>query len=128
MDRAYIKEFLQDKTALVVDDEPDVIESLLPILSRKFASADYATNGLEALEKIGVMQPDIILSDINMPTMDGITMCLECEKKYGALNIIFVTGYNNDEHTQKVEELGYRCISKPITMTILLETIVEVLQ
>ncbi len=59
---------------LVVEDEKELNNELVSMLGMFFQSIDYAYDGKEALEKYKLNKPDIILTDITMPKMDGITM------------------------------------------------------
>ena len=60
---------------LIVDDEPHVIRVLNLALSRTGVSVDVAYNGVNALEYLQSHQPDAVITDIDMPRMDGRTLC-----------------------------------------------------
>ena len=60
---------------LIVDDEPHVIRVLNLALSRTGVSVDVAYNGVNALEYLQSHQPDAVITDIDMPRMDGKTLC-----------------------------------------------------
>ncbi|OGR84793.1 MAG: hypothetical protein A2901_06210, partial [Elusimicrobia bacterium RIFCSPLOWO2_01_FULL_54_10] len=62
-------------TVLIADDEPEVLNVVKRFLTRKGYDMVTAANGAEALGKSKVQKPDIILLDINMPEMDGMTVC-----------------------------------------------------
>ena len=61
------------KTVLVVDDSDDTRSMLLRMLQGEGYSSIEARNGVEALEKVGEYQPDLIIMDLNMPHLDGLT-------------------------------------------------------
>ena len=61
------------KKILVVDDEPSVLKVLRRRLESKGYDVITAEDGLEGLEKASEQRPDLIISDIMMPTMDGYT-------------------------------------------------------
>lgn len=63
------------KTILVADDEPYVLRSLEFILKKEGYRVLTATDGQEALEKIQEKRPDLVFLDIQMPRMDGNTVC-----------------------------------------------------
>jgi two-component system response regulator MprA len=63
----------QQTRVLVVDDEPAVREALQRSLSFEGYEAELAVDGLEALEKAGLYRPDVIVLDVLMPRMDGLT-------------------------------------------------------
>ncbi|MEW6380620.1 MAG: response regulator [bacterium] len=66
----------EKKKVLIVDDEPYVIR----VVKLKLINAGYevftASNGLEALEKIESLKPDVVISDVNMPKLGGRELCL----------------------------------------------------
>ena len=86
---------------MIVDDEE---------LTRKgvIASIDWnklgisqvleAEDGLQGLQKARMFKPDIILSDVRMPRMDGISMAAELEKELPDTSVIFMSGYSDKEY------------------------------
>ncbi len=87
-------------TILVVDDEP-----AYRLIIREFLMADghdvlTAENGDEALRKLTIIHPDIIISDVYMPMMDGVKLHRAVREmpRYAKLPFLFVSGYN-DEYT-----------------------------
>ena len=78
---------------LIVDDD-DAIRDLFYLLFEKDAEILCATNGLEALELTKRHQFDMVLSDINMPIMDGIEFCeraMETNREFST-HLVFLTG------------------------------------
>ena len=67
---------------LLVDDEPDTLELMEELFEGKGYIADTATNGIEAIEKVKQNEPDIILSDIRMPQMDGMQLLQVLNKDF----------------------------------------------
>ena len=65
---------------LIVEDSPTQLEQLRFILEEKEYSVTAANNGVKALEAIAVEKPDLIISDILMPEMDGYTLCDKVKK------------------------------------------------
>lgn len=92
------------KTILVVDDEPDVIESMKNILERRGYSVLTALNGMEGLQRIKKGKPDLIITDVLMPEMDGYKFYKELKKNTNTINIpvIIVTARGQMEDTFKV--------------------------
>jgi CheY-like chemotaxis protein/anti-sigma regulatory factor (Ser/Thr protein kinase) len=85
-------------SVLVVDDELVICQ----LLETFFASRGYATrsarNGMEALARIAEENPDIVISDIRMPIMDGIELFRVIKEHYPQIKLILMTGYNVDEY------------------------------
>src|SRR5438067_608487 len=89
---------------LVVDDEPDVAEMFRQHFRREVRQGTYvlhfATSGEEALDQVSNgVQPEliVILSDINMPGMDGLTLLRESKARRPGVPVMMVTAYGDDE-------------------------------
>jgi len=62
---------------LVVDDEPDIVETVAMMLESKGCEVGRAYDGLEAEESIKARRPDLVLLDVMMPRKDGYVLCAE---------------------------------------------------
>src|SRR5271154_7351535 len=98
---------------LVVDDEPDIADLFRQRFRREARQGTYvlhfAASGEEALERLASeIQPEliVILSDINMPRMDGLTLLGEGKQRVPDLPIMMVTAYGDDERRRRAGELG----------------------
>ncbi|MDL2300913.1 response regulator [Lachnospiraceae bacterium OttesenSCG-928-D06] len=83
---------------LLVDDEPIILSGIKFLIDWKNIGCELigtARNGQQALEKIHALHPDIVIADINMPVMDGISLLRETEKNYP--NIVFIMLTNLQE-------------------------------
>jgi two-component system response regulator MprA len=76
---------------LVVDDEPAVRESLASSLAFEDYEIDTAVDGLDALDKLDRVKPDLILLDILMPRMDGLTTCRRLRTRGETLPVLMLT-------------------------------------
>ncbi len=98
---------------LVVDDEPGPRESLRLILKPHY-DVMMARNGQEALRKLVLWHPDMIISDIRMPSMDGIQLLREVKERAPDTPFILLTGYGSLESAQEAVRKGaFDYISKP---------------
>ena len=112
---------------LVVDDESDVAELFRQRFRREVRQGTYAmhfaNSGEEALEKLaGGIEPTliVILSDINMPGMDGLTLLREIKVRRPDLPVMMVTAYGDDERRRLAEEYGAaQFITKPVDFDLL---------
>jgi len=68
------------KTILLVDDSVTMLMSMEGVLKRAGFQIETATNGTEALQKIPGLKPDLMITDLNMPGMNGITLIQESKK------------------------------------------------
>ena len=107
---------------LVVDDEPDVADLFRQRFRREVRQGDYvmhfAVSGEQALERLAEeIQPTLVavLSDINMPGMDGLTLLDEVKKRFPDLPVMMVTAYGDDERRRRASELGAsEFLTKPV--------------
>ncbi|RLD86757.1 MAG: DNA-binding response regulator [Bacteroidetes bacterium] len=111
---------------LLVDDEPDIIEFVSYNLSREGYQISTAKNGLEAVEQVKKNKPDLILMDIMMPVMDGMTAVSKIKALPGTndIMIVFLTARAEDYSQEAGFEAGADdYISKPIKPKILVHRI-----
>src|SRR5205814_4143252 len=90
---------------LVVDDEEHIVELARLYLSREGYQVEGVADGVQALNRFGQLKPDLVVLDIMLPGMDGLTICREI-RKTSQVPIIMLTA--RDEVTDKVVglELG----------------------
>jgi len=116
---------------LLVDDEPDIIEFLSYNISREGYRISSAENGLKAIEQVKKSKPDLILMDIMMPEMDGITAVSKIKKLPGSedIMIVFLTA-RSEEYSQIAGfEVGADdYVSKPIKPKVLMHRIEAMLR
>ena len=112
---------------LIVDDEPDVAELFRQRFRREARRGTYvlhfAASGEEALDKLADgVRPEliVILSDINMPGMDGLTLLREIKTRRPDLPVMMVTAYGDDERRRRASEYGaVEFITKPVDFDLL---------
>lgn len=93
-------------TVLVVDDEDSVRKLLSAVLKREGYQVECAADGQEALEKFQTVQPDLVLMDIRMPRMDGLTAFKEMRKLRQEVTVILMTAYAAVETAVEAIKLG----------------------
>jgi len=107
---------------LIVDDEPDVANLFRQRFRRESRQGTYvlhfAASGEEALDKLANgVRPEliVILSDINMPGMDGLTLLREIKRHRPDLPVMMVTAYGDDERQRQAQEAGaFQFLNKPV--------------
>ena len=107
---------------LVVDDEPDVALLFRQRFRREVRDGTYvmhfAISGEDALDKLANgIEPQliVILSDINMPGMDGLTLLERVKQRFPDMPVMMVTAYGDDERRQRASDLGAcEFLAKPV--------------
>jgi two-component system chemotaxis response regulator CheY len=101
---------MKNKMVFVVDDDPVMRDSLKRYLVKAGFEVKAVTDGFEVLLLLEYMIPDLIISDINMPKLDGITLLEGLKNRIKTRNIpvIFMSGQSNDEIVERAKELGAR--------------------
>jgi len=116
-----LKENAKTLSVLYVEDEALIRENILEFLKLLFMRADDAENGQEGLEKYKAYKDetgkpyDIIISDINMPKMDGIEMCKEILAIYPEQSIVITSAHNDTARLLKLINMNVNYfLLKPI--------------
>jgi diguanylate cyclase (GGDEF)-like protein len=107
----------QDVTILIVDDEMP-IRHLMSLLLKGFGTIEMAGSGKEALEKVNVINPDLIILDVLMPEMNGYEVCqtIKGNDKTSSIPIVFLTANSSNEDEEYGLEIGATdFIRKPIS-------------
>ncbi len=100
----------ENKLILVIEDDKSLRDALLFELRKEGFSTDSAVNGQEGLDKIKLKKPDLVLLDLVMPIMDGITMLerLREEDDYKSLPVIMLTNLNEAEQLEYALAYGVK--------------------
>jgi PAS domain S-box-containing protein len=98
-----IQEKYSETSLLIVDDEPELLDTMAEILRLRFKSVEIASSGKEAMNKIEERKYDVVLSDLGMPEMSGWELAQKIKSKFPKSNLIMVTGWGE----QAKEELKY---------------------
>ena len=107
---------LNNFTLLYVEDDESVVESMKDLLEGEVKELFIAHNGKEGLELFKEKNPDIVLTDVNMPIMDGIMMSTEIKKINNNKPIAILTAFNEPDYLKKAVNIGIdKYILKPVT-------------
>ena len=109
---------MEKYSVLLVDDEEDVIQIIMKKIdweSMGFCVVGYAHNGVEALEMAEELQPDVVMTDIKMPYMDGLTLSRKLKELYRTVKIIIFSGFDEFEYAKEAIQIEVEeYILKPI--------------
>jgi two-component system, response regulator YesN len=104
---------------MIVDDEAVVREGIrnnIPWLELGFVLVGVYENGFEAIEAIETLQPEVVLTDICMPFVDGIELTRFIANNFPCTKVILLTGFDEFEYAQQAVKLrAYDFLLKPIT-------------
>ena len=121
-----IKKIASILKVLYVEDDLLIQEQIGRFLLRFFKDITYAHNGRDGLDKYNKSDYDIVITDINMPVMDGMEMLKNIKKINEEQIVIITSAHNNSDNLVKLIELGAdRFIMKPIDFNRLLKVIAK---
>ncbi|EPJ0811753.1 butyrate response regulator transcription factor BumR [Campylobacter jejuni] len=100
---------------LVVEDEVKTRESMINILSERFSKVIGAQNGDEGLKKFKKFKPDLVITDIAMPIMDGLDMAREIKEISDDAPIVVLSAYSEKERLLRSIDIGIdKYLIKPV--------------
>lgn len=111
---------ISDKVSLlVVEDDPETRSTISTVVARRFPEVTVcvAENGKEGLELCRQHQPVLVITDINMPVMDGLRMIEELRAVGTGARFIVMTGYSDRYHVENSSQLGIsEFLVKPVDL------------
>ncbi len=121
---------LSNLRILVVDDDPDSREFVAFVLEAEGAIVTTTASALEALESMSRCQPDVLISDIGMPQMDGYQLMREINARFVSaktpLKAIALTAYAGEADQQQALSAGFQMhVSKPVDPSAIVAAIVS---
>ena len=114
---------------LVVDDAPEICQMIQHHLKKEGYDLQIAYNAFDAINIVQEENPDLILSDIQMPKKTGIEMMIEIRETHPEMTVIFLTAHGSVESAVEAMKTGaYDYIQKPFTKARLLTTVKKSLE
>ena len=105
------------KRILVVDDEENTRIGLSKLLSQEGFEVESAANGNDALDLLSQHKINLVISDINMPDMNGLAFLRELSRKFPSTSVIMITAYGGVESYLEAMNLGaYEYLHKPVRL------------
>ncbi|PFO09731.1 DNA-binding response regulator [Bacillus sp. AFS076308] len=96
---------------LLADDEKIIVEGISSLVDWKALDTELvatARNGIEAYEKIVALKPDIVISDIRMPGMDGLSLVSKVNEEFPTIKFIILSGFSEFEYARKAMHYGVK--------------------
>jgi two-component system, response regulator YesN len=110
---------MKQYTILLVEDEDDIRSRINSKIepNKDFKVIAQANNGYDAFEMFEKLVPDVLITDIKMPFVDGLTLAQQIKLSYPKTKIVFITGFNEFDYAKKAIELDVvDYLSKPISL------------
>ena len=121
------EEILKSLSILYIEDEENIREMLKDVLKDDFKKFITAKDGMDGLQKFKEYNFDIVVTDIEMPKMDGLTLANEIKKISKNIPIILLTAYSEKERLFKAIDVGVaKYLVKPFTPDKLMEVICDI--
>ena len=107
---------MTDKTKILVVDDEEVIRLCLSrTLSGERCNVEVVTNGRDALQRLEQQPFDVVLLDVRMPGLDGMTVLKTIKQKWPDSEVIIITGYPEVDSAKQAVTLGaYDYLAKPV--------------
>jgi len=115
------------KNVLIVEDDYTIANLIREIVQRKGNTATITRDGEEAYQVFNSFKFDLIITDLKMPKMDGMTLIKMVREKDGYIPIIIITGYGSEKNRMLAKSYGVNHIlSKPCSIMEISNTVDEV--
>ena len=126
MDIKRLKESTQDMSLLYVEDNVQLKNIKLEMFNDIFKKVVYAKDGFEGLHKYQEESFDLIITDINMPILNGLDMIEKIQKINPSQEVIILSAYAEIEYLSKLAKLNIACfLTKPVDIKKMLDKISE---
>lgn len=123
------RNLLEGVSVLLLDDEQTIRQVVSKMLQRQAAEVTTASDGWEGLQRLFDRGADVLIVDIRMPKMDGITFLQEALAIWPWLGVVVITGYDAGPLRPKLETMGVSCIlEKPFSSAELISALQEELR
>jgi len=109
---------------LLIDDEPIIHQSLGSFLRRVGHEVQIALNGKEGLSRVIEQTPDLVISDIKMPGLNGLDLLTHLKIHYPQIPVLLITGHGDMDTAVAALQIGaHSYLCKPIKLDQLIETV-----
>lgn len=114
---------------VVVDDDPDLLRAIAMLLKAHYEVTCFSS-GVDLINYLPVLEPDLIILDVNMPIVDGFTLCrkIRASQRFHATPILFLTASREDvDFVEHLHVGGDSYLNKPVNQKLLQSRIREIL-
>ena len=120
---------MAERTILIVDDEVELAENVADLLEFEGYRVEMCASAEEAVGRVEARVPDLVLSDVRLPGMDGLELLRRLKEARSTLPVVMVSASSQKETREKIEKYGADgFILKPYEQNDLLKLIGEILK
>lgn len=121
------RDFAKTLTVLCVEDDLDTLTAMARALGRRFRRVIEAADGEEGLARFRAEQPDVVITDVQMPRMDGLAMASAIRREAPRVPIVVSSAFEDVSYLRRAIDAGVdRYVTKPVSVAQLDATLVEV--
>lgn len=115
--------------ALLIDDEEELVSTIVERLGYRGVDAEFALTGSEALEMLRRQAYDVVVLDLKLPGMSGLEVLRNIKKEHPSIPVLLITGHGSpmNQLEEKPEE-AYDFLAKPIDLEALIEKMEEAIK
>jgi len=115
---------IMKKSVLIVEDDYNIANLIREIVERKGNIATVTRDGSEAYQAFTSIKFDLIITDLKMPKMDGMTLIKKVRERNGNIPIIIITGYGSEKNRMLAKSYGVsHILSKPCSIIEISKTV-----
>lgn len=118
----------REKVVLVVDDNKEMRDLVCEVLTEQGYAVLGAADGNQALDTLKTLRVNLVLTDIDMPGMNGLELAQKARAKYPELRVLLMTGSGDATARQTAAGLGLDIVGKPFQITELIARVERVLE
>ena len=115
------------KTILIIEDDPDVLSTVVKQLEYLGYDVLTASDGMEGMKKIDGGGYDLVITDIVMPFISGVGVVTALKEKMPHIPVIAMTGYGKEPESAAMEKKADVVLAKPLKIAVLKDTIAKFL-
>lgn len=121
IDESFFRGSKKQRTVLVVDDEPDIRDIVSRVLQEldEDMRIEEAADGYEASIKVGSLAPDLVIMDLMMPRVDGLSLCrsIRDNPETRGIKVLAITAFPEQDNVKKMYDAGADlCLIKPLQL------------
>jgi len=114
------------KKLLVVDDDEEICDFLKTFFEEREFEVQTANSGIQALDSVQAVNPQVVLLDVHMPGMDGMSVLRQIKLRFPLVKVIMVTAIETQEKIEEAMRLGAdNYITKPLSLEYLEKDVQE---